>query len=351
MFYFCKMFAVTLLSGTAFFFLAGGQPAFALSPSEKPSVANTVPLSATGNTSLFKKKKPAISPKKSEPPAEPAGKSFETGLKSEVKRQEETPVKKTDLKSPVKQKKSSKKKWKLKFRHAISTPSAVGSRSISSHSLTGSYSKKQTFSISSAYTYPLGNVADTSPFGWADTSLGLAGPLPFPKSFFGKKWRGGASLVLPTSKTARIAGKLFSTAVRLKHSLTEKKPYKLTANHIFYSGFYKYRSSPGGFKNNPFASSSHSLNFGYKYKRLSFSAVGRLDLSFSLLKGSGSWFKRLKQDHRQGFKFTLALSFPKLNASLFGQTGVNIPFISPVLTGFPLSEEYWVHLLGFGWGL
>ena len=248
-----------------------------------------------------------------------------------------------------------KKKWKLSFSHAINKRAALGSRSVLINSVSGRYlySKNLFFSSSLSYTFPLKDVVDTSPYGWTDTSLSASFPLSLPKSFLAKKWNGSLGITLPTSHNARKAGKWLSFFGSIQHPFKQTKNYILSGGHTLYmAGFYKYLSNATGSQRNSLISSFHSLNFTYKYKQFSFAALGRFYLSASLRnKSSDSLWQRIYLQPGQGFKFTCSYTLLKPKMTFFGQSGINIPFISPVLTGFLLGEEYWVHLLGISWKL
>ena len=245
-----------------------------------------------------------------------------------------------------------KKKWGLKFGHAVNFKAAVGSRSVLSHSVSGQYkySKNLFFSAATAYSTPLGCISDKSPYGFTDTSLTALFPLNFPESFLAEKWSGGLGISIPTSYQTRKSGKWFSLFGRASHPIVKVKTYSLSGNHILYAGFARYISDISGFHPNSLVSSAHSLNFSYKYKRVSFAALGRLYLSLSLKRESDiSLWQRIRFRGSQGVRFMLSYIHPRPHFSIFGQTGVNVPFISPVLTGSPLANQYWSHLIGVGW--
>lgn len=246
-----------------------------------------------------------------------------------------------------------KKKWGLNFSHAVNAKAAVGSRAVLSNSLSGryKYSEMLSFSVATAYRLPLGYVSDTSPYGLTDTSLTAFFPLNLPTFFLAKKWRGGMGVSLPTSYQARRAGKWFSLFGRANHAIAKAENYSFTGSHILYAGFARYISDISGFYPNSFLSSIHSIYFIYKHKRVSFTALGRLYLSLSLKREDLSLWQRIRLLGGQGFSFTLSYTHPQPDVSIFGQTGVNVPFISPVLTGSPLTNQYWFYLIGVGWKL
>ena len=248
-----------------------------------------------------------------------------------------------------------KKKWKLSFRHAINKKAAVGSRSVLINEASGQYlySKNLSFSTSLAHTFPLGVVSDTSPYSWTDTSLSASFPLALPKSFLAEKWSGSLGVTLPTSYNARKTGKWLSFFGSIQHPFKKTENYILSGGHTLYmAGFYKNRSNADGSQPHSLINSLHSMSFTYKYKQFSFAALGRFYISASLRKKSvGSLWQRIYLQPGQGFRFTGSYTVLKPKMTVFGQSGINIPFISPVLTGFILGEEYWVHLLGISWKL
>ena len=247
-----------------------------------------------------------------------------------------------------------KKKWGLSFNHTFRKKAALGSRSILINGASGQYrySENLSFSAKLSHSLPLGYVSDTSPYSWTDTSLSASFPLSLLKNLADEKWNGSLGITLPTSHNARKAGKWFSLFGGIQHPLKQTKNWTLSGGHTLYTGFYKYLSDISGFQRNSLVSSFHSISFTYKYKQLSFGASGRLYLSASLRNTStGSFWKRIYIQPGQGFNFTCSYNLLKPKITFFGQSGVNIPFISPVLTGFPLAEKYWGHSLGLSWKL
>lgn len=246
-----------------------------------------------------------------------------------------------------------KKKWNLSFSHTVNTSGAVGTRAVLTNGVSGQYkySKKLSFSSSISYLTPWGNVSDSSPYGFTDTSFSMPFSLPFPKGFWAKSWTGSTGISLPTSHKARKKSKWFSLFGRIQHDIVKRKNYGWTGNHVLYASFYKYSSNISGSQQNPFAYSSHSLTFNYKYKRLSFNTTGRLYFSASLRnKSAGSFWERINlRNGGQGIRFALSYTIPKPKIDVFGQTGVGIPFVNPILTGFSLGEKYWTHSFGIGW--
>ena len=249
------------------------------------------------------------------------------------------------------------KKWKLNFSHALSSRAIVGARSALNNSVSGLYKYSQQLSLSSsiAYIYPLGFVPDKRAYKWTDVNISATFPLILPTFFLAKKWSGSLGLSLPTSYRSRVStGKWVSLSGGINHTIKQKSHYTWSGGHTFYTGFYRYRTSRMGFIYNSLLSSFHSLSFNYRYKRFSLNAMGRLYLSVGWRgKEAGSFLKRLRPRGGQGLGFTISYIHPKPEMSLFGSLNSNIPFISPVLTGyFPLLKiSSWTYLLGFRWGV
>ena len=291
----------------------------------------------------------AVSSSEEKKKSKPSSEETSLTLTEEKKKTLSLPETEKEEESPQTQ----KKKWSLSFSHAVQMRGAVGSRDVLINGVSGQYthSKKLSFSSSVSYLIPLGNVSDASPYGFTDTSFSMPFSLPFPKGFWAKSWSGSTGISIPTSYKARKKSKWFSLFGRILHNIKKERSYKWAGEHVLYASFYKYLSNISGSQPNPFAYSSHSLIFSYKYKRLSFAATGKLYFSASLRnKSAGSFWKRINlRNGGQGIRFTLSYTVPKPKIDVFGQTGVGIPFVDPVLTGFSLGEKYWTHLLGIGW--
>lgn len=257
------------------------------------------------------------------------------------------------IKQQLDKKTAADKKWKLNFSHAIGSRTVVGARSTLNNSVSGlyRYSKELSLSASIAYIYPLGFVADSSPYNWTDISVNAVFPLIFPA----KRWNGSLGLSLPTSYSSRVStGKWVSLFGGINFMMKQKNHYTLSGSHTFYTGFYRYRTNRTKSLYNSLFSSFHSLNFNYRYKRFSFNALGRLYLLVGWRgKEAGSFLNQLRPRGGQGLGFTISYIHPKPEMSLFGSLNSNIPFISPVMTGyFPLLKiSSWTYLLGLRWGV
>ena len=227
------------------------------------------------------------------------------------------------------------KKWKLNVSHTVNTSAAVGARAAFVNSLRGRYKRSEAFSLAAAgaHSLPLGVVSDNSNYGLTDISLSAPLPAPLPKGFLAEKWSASGGVSLPTSHKSRAADKLLSLFASANHVIKKGENHSWSGGHTLYAGLYKYRSGKSGYRHNPLFNSFHSLSYSGKYKNLSFSAQGRLYLSLTLKKRSaGAFRKRLRPRGGQGASLTL--SYTHSDIGFFGQASSNIPFISPVLTGF-----------------
>lgn len=289
------------------------------------------------------------------------GVNFAEAVKATQKTSPEIEIQKTDASNEIKQqsheteKQNSEKKWKLNFSHALRSRATVGSRDTFNNSISGLYRHSQilSFSVSISHILPLGYVSDNRKYSWTDTIISAIFPLTLPTFFLAQKWNGSAGISLPTSYTSRIStSKWFSLFGNINHTIKQKKKHVWTGGHTFYAGFYKYRTNRNAYRHNSLFSSSHSLSFTHKYKRLSFNATGRLYFSVSMRQKSiESFLKRIRSRGGQGLGFTLSYNHPKPEVSFFGSLSSNIPFISPVMTGdFPLIKiRFWSHLIGLRW--
>ena len=248
------------------------------------------------------------------------------------------------------------KKWKLNVSHSVNMGAAVGSRAVFVNSFRGQYRIFKTRSVATAgaHSLPLGFVSDNSAYGLTDISLSASLAPPFPTGFLAEKWSGGAGVSLPTSHKSRLAGKRLSLFASANHTIKKGKAGGFSGGHVIYAGLYKYRSGKSGYRHNPLLNSFHSLNWSGKYKNLLFSAQGRLYFSLTLRKKSaGAFPKRLRfQQGGQGANVTLSYMHPKPEIRLFSQASSNIPFISPVLTGFSFLKLRSVsYTFGLHWDI
>ena len=203
-------------------------------------------------------------------------------------------------------------------------------------------------SVEGAYFYPFSRVTDPSFFGLTDISLAGNRSLT---EFKGWKIKGGLGVSLPTSGRA---GKQRQNKYASFHgSLSYKRQWKalqLSFNHGFYGGWYGSRSDKSGDRTNPLVSTLHSLSVIFPYKKMVFSGTGRLYVYLYVAdmdRDPKVDQAEFRLDGKQGASFKAAYN-ATAKWSVYGRSDLNIPIISPVLTGqFPLTRDRnWQWSLG-----
>lgn len=249
------------------------------------------------------------------------------------------------------------KKWNLGWTSTYSRGVHWLAKSRWSNDLGFSYKlSKVSLSARGAYVYPLSPVTGTSFYGLTDISLSGSGSL---KDRIGLNTTGGLGISLPTSERARKQKKYFSLYGFLSYKYSRPQFPKLLGplrlNHVFYWGWYGSRSDKSGFLPNPLLSTSHSASVALAYKNIRFSGTIRLYLyvySADTNKDPSVKQTEFKLKGSQGASFQAAYNIKK-RWNIYGHAALNIPIVSPVLTGnFPLTHNRnWQWSLGFVFNL
>ena len=241
------------------------------------------------------------------------------------------------------------KKWNVSWTSAYSRGASWLSKGRWSNSWGFSYKFSQiSVSMKGAYLYPLSKVTETSFFGLTDISI--TGGRSF-KDFKGWNVIGNVGVSLPTSGRARKQRQ--NKYASLHGSVSYKRKWKalqFSVNHILYGGLYGARSDQSGFRSNPLLSTSHSLSLVFPYKKMVFSGLGRFYVYFYLAdmnKDPSVEQTEFKLDGKQGVSFQTTYNATR-RWSVYGRADLNIPIVSPVLTGqFPLTHDRnWQWSLG-----
>lgn len=252
---------------------------------------------------------------------------------------------------------SPKRAWSVSGGHSYSRGLYYESSGTLSHFLNLSYNLKgKTINISTSYIQPFNQfVSDSSPYGVTDTSISSNIPLPFFTSFmekfFNLKAGNSIGIVLPSSLKARRVGRYGSAFVSFYY-FKKYSIFEMSFNHVLYSSFYKYRSNVSGYNPNRLASASHSVSLKWKYKKLSVKASGRFYL-YAYLADHDPDPKvkdtKIKFKGSQGGSLSASLALP-YSLSVYAQSSLNVPTISPILTGFPLFNYRNIsYLAGLSW--
>ena len=244
---------------------------------------------------------------------------------------------------------NSEKKWNLSWNSTYSRGVHWLSKNRWSNSFSFSYKFEWLLvSVSGAFFYPLSKVQDPSPFGLMDISVSGSRKIGHFKGWNIMGELGGS---LPTSD--RSGESRQNKYASLHGSISYKKKWRVFQigfNHIFYGGMYGSRSDKSGFRPNPLMSTSHSVSIAFPYKKWLLSGTGRFyaylyladvnrnpsveQIAFKMKGNQGASFRT---DYRATNKW-----------SFYGQSDLNIPIVSPVLTGqFPLTrDKNWQWSLG-----
>ena len=262
-----------------------------------------------------------------------------------------TPTELYELENPS----SREKSWSLSIDHSYSRRLSYNSSDSLSHSLSASYLfKGKLFRLSSSYSQPLSDfVSDTSFYGWADTSLSIQNPLPFAKTFLGMKSGHSLGLSFPTSLSSRRAKK-YASLYGVFYYLKSYSSLRFTFDHLFYSEFYKYQSNISGSIPNQLVSTAHTVALSWSYKKITTRASARFYLYSYLadldpnpeVKDTTLRFKG-----GQGGSLSLTYKLP-YSISIYGQSSLNVPIVSRLLTGFPLFDYKNIsYFFGLNWHL
>ena len=249
----------------------------------------------------------------------------------------------------------SKKPWSVSLGHNYSRSLSYSSPTTLSQSFGFSYTfKKKSISLSTSYFKPLVSFVSDPSHGLTDTSLVLNMDFPFfssfMKNFFNMESGNSIGVTLPTSLTARRAGKYASLFVIFNYSKALSY-FKLNFEHIFYSGLYRYRTNLSGIANR-LASTSHSASLTWLFNKISFSGKFRFYL-YSYLADLNPdpeiTETKIKFKGGQGGSVTLSYNLP-YSIVAYGQSSLNIPVVSTILTGFPLFDHKNIsYSLGMNW--
>ena len=255
----------------------------------------------------------------------------------------------------TKQKTEDGKKWGISLTSDYSRGAHYLSKSLVSHGLKFSYRfSKLSLSASGAYLYPIRPVTDSTPYGRTNLNVSVSRGL---KIFPDWGVRGGAGVVLPFSEKSRNAGHRGSARGLISYGKKIKFAH-LRIFHDLYYGSYRFYSDKSGYRPNRLLSSTHNVSLLFNYKQLSLSGTGRLYLYLYRVDKNPdprieTW--EFKGRGVQGASFRLAYNSPGKGKNgffsgwgVYSLTQLNIPVVSPVLTGaFPLKRaKNWSWSLG-----
>ena len=280
-------------------------------------------------------------------------------IKSHFKKKPESNISERLL-AQLKQKKSnrnlfkilfdnSEKKWNLTWNSTYSRGAHWLSKSRWSNSINFSYKFEWlSFSASNAYFYPFSRVQDPSPFGLTDISLSGNKKIG---QYKGWNIIGGLGISLPASERSKKHRQ--NKYASLHGSISYKKTWRvfqIVFSHVFYGGVYGSRSNKSGLMPNPLVSTSHSVSIAFPYKKWLLSGTGRFYAYLYLAdmnKNPSVEQIKFKMKGNQGASFRTAYNATN-KWSFYGQADLNIPIVSPVLTGqFPLTrDKNWQWSLG-----
>ncbi len=253
--------------------------------------------------------------------------------------------------------KDQKRNWSVGLSHSLSFGAYYEARAKNSNGLSFSYNYKDfKFSAKGSYVFdPFGFVSDPSYLGLTDISLGASKPLKSMENFLGFKWNASAGLVLPTAKKSLKKGKYFALFGRLSHYHKFKDKFSFGFNHVLYSDSYKYRTDVSG-NSNRLAASSHEVQLTGTFNKLTLSGTGTFYIYtyFADLDPDPNVSDtKLKFKGYQGANFNLSyMVWAKHHLRGFMGWSINVPIISPILTGFPIfKKRYWVYNLGLSWAI
>ncbi|MCY4512114.1 MAG: hypothetical protein OXB86_00325 [Bdellovibrionales bacterium] len=242
---------------------------------------------------------------------------------------------------------NNEKKWNLSWNSSYSRGAHWLSKSRWSNNIGFSYKFEWlSVSIGGAYFYPLIRVQEPTYFGFTDVSLSGSKVIG---QFKGWNIMGGLGVSLPTSERSGRQSKYSS----LHGSISYKKKwsvFQIGFSHVFYGGLYGSRSDKSGYKSNPLMSTSHSVFIAFPYEKWVFSGTGRFYAYLYLADVNSNPSVdqiEFKMKGNQGASFRTAYNATR-KWSVYGQTNLNIPIVSPVLTGrFPLTHDRnWQWSLG-----
>ena len=250
--------------------------------------------------------------------------------------------------------KNSKKPWSFSMSHQLSRGAYYNASILSSHGASFFYKHKDwNWSLSTSYLYPLKYVSDFAHFGWMDTSLGASRSLTSLKGFLNSQWRLALGAALPTAKRSRKKGNYFSLYGVLSSTFISKKKRSLSLNHTLYSDFHRYQTDLSGAANRLMAS-SHSVQVVFNLKKLTLSGQGVFYI-YTYLADSNPDPEvvdtKLRVKGYQGAHLNFSyLLWPKYKLRINGIWSINVPVVSPVLTGFPaFNKNYWLYRSGLSW--
>ena len=250
-----------------------------------------------------------------------------------------------------------KKPWSVSLGHHFSRGLASESPTTLSHSFGFSYIlAEKSINLSTSYSHqPFTSfVSGPRRYELTDTSLSLTTDFlffsSFIKHFLNMESGNSVGLTLPTSVAARRAGKYASLFVTFNYSKAFSY-FKLSFKHVFYSGLYRYRTNLSGVANR-LASTSHTASLGWLFDKISITGSLRLYL-YSYLADQNTDPEivetKVKFKGGQGGSLTFSYNLP-YSIVAYGQSSLNIPVVSTVLTGFPLfNHRNMSHSLGVNW--
>ena len=230
------------------------------------------------------------------------------------------------------------KKWSLSWNSSLTRGAHYLTKNRWSNSLAFSYGfSKFSAGVEGAYVHPLSRVTSASYYGLTDISLSLSRSL---KQLF-RNTSAGLGVSLPTSQRAVRQGKYSSFYGLISHK-GEWKAFQLAFRQILYWGWYGSRSDKSGFSPNPLLSSSSGVSAVFVYKDLRFSATARLYLymySADMNRDPSVAQIKSRLNGAQGGAFQVLYGVTE-NWNVYGRMDLNIPVVSPVLTGaFPLVKD------------
>ena len=252
------------------------------------------------------------------------------------------------------------KKWSTSLNHSFSRGAEFASKGSWSNGMNVSYKwKSYSFSANGSYIQPYGKVSDDTYYGLTDISISGSMAVKFLKPFLGLDTQGTLGVSLPTSENSLKAGKYASVYTSINYGKKVFRIFQLSLSHVIYSGLYRYRSNRAGSSSNNLASSSHTATLSLTKKQLTLSVSGRLyaylyladmnpdiDIEDIQTRFNGS----------QGASMQLAykhvLKSPKpISVQGFLRASLNVPVVSPVLTGFGFTYRNWQYSAGLSWGI